>query len=150
MHREWNCSLIHPPPPLPTLWVFVAWCIIKHRDNCKFTFYYSFLLGIFWSNFKSTCKFYVEYFVCPLQTSLASYIVYLHSAPFNDFEPTRRYRLPNYCHFEPTRRYRLPNYCHIEPTRRYRLPNHCHFEPTRRYRLPNHCHIWLLHYACIF
>jgi len=33
-----------------------------------------------------------------VQTSLASYIVYLHSAPFNDFEPTRRYRLRNHRH----------------------------------------------------
>ena len=36
--------------------------------------------------------------MCPLQTSLASCIVYLHSVAFSDFEPTRRYRLRNHRH----------------------------------------------------
>ena len=57
----------------------MALCLIKHSDNFKFTFYCPyFLLGIFWSAVKSTCKFCVEYFLCPLQMSLASYIFFIY------------------------------------------------------------------------
>jgi hypothetical protein len=34
-----------PPPPPPLQYVFIAWCVIKHRDNFTLTFPHH-LLGL--------------------------------------------------------------------------------------------------------